>query len=161
MTSQSGPAGKNDQASHAETDSLDSAAELDNTRLWVIGQLGMLLKMAACTEDLAKRILQMLAVVAFVNVGPKAAKSRLVALNRMAGVIDVAASVRLFAVARVSVLATESLPCMSSRKTHPKAKGGAANEGGATSKKEPAPAAQHSDATLLPEVCILSSIVLH
>jgi hypothetical protein len=136
---------------HAATGAAANIAELNNTRLWVIGQLGMVVKMKACTVDLAKQILRMLTVAAFVNVGPKAAKCQLEAVRSMAGVGEVASSVRSFAVARVSVLATDSLPCVSSRDVSTNAAG----VGGSTTSspmEKSVPAFQHPDAVLLSDV---------
>jgi hypothetical protein len=78
----------------------------------VLGQLGTLPKMQRCSVALATRVVQFLAVVAFVDVGPKVSNSKL-AILRLLGRCEGEWSkeVRMFATARAAVLATEVLPC--------------------------------------------------
>ena len=118
------------------------------TQIWTLNQLCLIPKMKHCSKALALQVLTFLSAVAFVDVGPKAASSKLPEIKLLApGKTELAQSVQDIAAARAFVLATDALPRM------------AANDTPATDaqnqtqhKSNPQAQHKHSGPLLLPQV---------
>ena len=122
-----------DAASTAEGAAADAAAT-DSMQMWVLGQLTAVPKLPAASAALANRVLEFVAAVAFVDIGPKAASSKIAAVQALAPCTDDrtwSATVRSFAAARAAVLATEVLPCLAAPANGDEA--GTGNKGKGTS----------------------------
>jgi hypothetical protein len=95
-----------------EGDGLEAAAKVEQTRTWIISQLCSVSQAQSCSKATAIEVLQFLTTVAFVEIGPKGAKSKLAPVKLLAASEgEFSEELRNFAAARVASLATDRLPC--------------------------------------------------
>lgn len=138
-----------------EAAAAEAAAAVASVQRWALGQLGQLVKMKRCSQQLAKRVVLFMAAVAFVDVGAKAVQSKLSAVQQLAACqVGWSDDVRSFATSRTFVLATDVLPCMSAPLDDTRTGDKAADA------RKAAPAgsqAKTRGASLLPEVRLLHS----
>lgn len=113
----------------ADEEDADGGAQDDDarervaqsTRVWVIGQLGIIVKSPACTSAVAETVLQFLSTVAFAAAGPDAHASAVEHVRGLGGCrVPLSEAVRSLAAARTAAIATDALPC---------ARGAAAGDG--------------------------------
>lgn len=79
-----------------------------------MSQLSSVAQSNSCSKATAVDVLQFLAAIAFVEMGPKSSKSKLGPVKLLATAeVEISEEVRAFAVARVASLATDKLPCAS------------------------------------------------
>ena len=82
--------------------------------MWITSQLSSVAQSNSCSKVTAVDVLQFLAAIAFVEMGPKSSKSKLAPVKLLATAeVEISKEVRTFAVARGAALATDRLPCAS------------------------------------------------